>query len=341
MCPSSRLARLVIVATTTSPARTTTPVAAAVRRPVRPSAAAELALLATLYVAYSAARLLADDARGPALDNARGLLHLEAVLHLDIEAGLDHAVAGLPALALAASYWYSALHYLVTPAVLVWVYRRHPLGYRRARTTLVLATATGLVGFVLLPMAPPRMLPGYVDVLASTSAHGWWGSDASAPKGLGGLTNELAAMPSLHVGWALWCAWVVVLCTRSRWLRALGSAYAAGTVLVVVATGNHYLLDAVAGALLVSGAVLVTRPRELRPASAIRVALTSLRAGRYGRHPEERSAGHRAVVVDRRTRLGQGHPGRPARRALRHRPHLQRRPAAPARARPDVARPDR
>ena len=65
-------------------------------------------------------------------------------------------------------------------------------------------------------MAPPRMLPGYVDVLATTSVHGWWGSDASAPKGLGGLTNELAAMPSLHVGWALWCAWVVFLCTRSR-----------------------------------------------------------------------------------------------------------------------------
>src|SRR4029453_7243676 len=110
-------------------------------------------------------------------------------------------------------------------------------------------------------MAPPRMLPGYVDTLASTAGSGWWGSDASAPKGLGGLTNELAAMPSLHVGWALWCAWVVFLCTRSHWLGAAAAAYAVGTVLVVVVTANHYLVDAVAGAALVLVAVLVTRPR--------------------------------------------------------------------------------
>ena len=151
-----------------------------------------------------------------ATENAHRLLDLEAALHLDVEAWANHLFVDLPGLPLAASYWYSALHYLVTPAVLLWVYRRHPLGYRRVRNVLVGATAAGLVGFVLLPVAPPRMLPGYVDVLATTSVHGWWGSDASAPKGLGGLTNELAAMPSLHVGWALWCAWVVFLCTRSR-----------------------------------------------------------------------------------------------------------------------------
>ena len=102
-------------------------------------------------------------------------------------------------------------------------------------------------------MAPPRMLPGYVDVLATTSVNGWWGSDASAPKGLGGLTNELAAMPSMHVGWALWCAWVVFLCTRSRLLRTLVAVYATGTTVVVVITANHYLLDAVAGAAIVAG----------------------------------------------------------------------------------------
>ena len=221
----------------------------------------ELALLGLLYVGYSAARLLADDDPVRATRNAYDLLHVEAVLHLDVESWANHLLTGAPDLALVASYWYSALHYLVTPAVLVWVYRRHALGYRRVRNALVTATAIGLTGFVLLPMAPPRMLPGYVDVLATTSTHGWWGSDASAPKGLGGLTNELAAMPSLHVGWALWCAWVVYLCTRSRWLRAAATVYAAGTVLVVVGTANHYLLDAVAGAAVVALAVLVTRPR--------------------------------------------------------------------------------
>ena len=181
---------------------------------LRPRAGVELALLALLYVGYSAARLLADGDVARAVANAHHLLHLESVLHLDVERSANHLLTGVPGLALVASYWYSALHYVVTPAVLIWVYRRHALGYRRVRNALVLATATGLLGFVLLPMAPPRMLPGYVDVLATTSGSGWWGSDASAPKGLGGLTNELAAMPSLHVGWALWCAWVVFLCTR-------------------------------------------------------------------------------------------------------------------------------
>jgi len=231
---------------------------------LRPRAGVELALLALLYVGYSAARLLADGDVARAVANAYDLLHLESVLHLDVERSANQLLTDVPGLALVASYWYSALHYVVTPAVLIWVYRRHALGYRRVRNALVLATATGLVGFVLLPVAPPRMLPGYVDVLATTSGSGWWGSDASAPKGLGGLTNELAAMPSLHVGWALWCAWVVFLCTRNRWLRVAATCYAAGTTLVVIGTANHYVLDAVAGAGVVAVAVVATRPRVSR-----------------------------------------------------------------------------
>ena len=236
----------------------------AATRGARPRAGLELVLLAILYVGYSAARLLADRDVSRAIANAHQLLDVEATLQLDVESWANHVVAASPGLALVASYWYAALHYLVTPAVLLWVYRRHALGYRRVRSALVVATATGLVGFVLLPMAPPRMLPSYVDVLAGTSGSGWWGSDASAPKGLGGLTNELAAMPSLHVGWALWCAWVLFLCSRNPWLRIAGVLYAAGTTLVVVGTANHYVLDAVAGAAVLALGVVVTRPRVSR-----------------------------------------------------------------------------
>lgn len=227
-----------------------------------PRAAREVALLAVLYVGYSAARLVADSDPGRAIAHAHALLRLESLLHLDVEAWLNGLVSGVPALALAASYWYSALHYLVTPAVLVWAYRRHPGRYGRARTALVVATAVGLVGFVLLPTAPPRMLPGFHDTLAATAGDGWWSSDASAPKGLGGLTNELAAMPSLHVGWALWCAWVVGTLARRRWVRLAAVGYAVGTALVVVGTANHYLLDAVAGAAVVVVGIVVTRPRQ-------------------------------------------------------------------------------
>ena len=96
-------------------------------RRLRPRAGVELALLALLYVGYSAARLLADGDVSRAVGNAHDLLHLESVLHLDVERSANHLLTGVPGLALVASYWYSALHYLVTPAVLVWVYRRHAL----------------------------------------------------------------------------------------------------------------------------------------------------------------------------------------------------------------------
>lgn len=236
------------------------------RRPVR--AARELLLLGALYAAYSLARTLGDGDLAEATRHAQSLLDVERALHVDVEMWANRALQDVPLLAVLASYWYAALHYLVTPALLVTVYRRAPEQYRRVRNTLVGGSAIGLVGFTLLPMAPPRMLPGYTDTLATTSGSGWWGGDASAPKGLGSLTNELAAMPSLHVGWAFWSAWVVLLLTRDPRLRRLGAAYAAGTALVVVATANHYVLDGVAGvAVMAAGWALASLPARRRGAA--------------------------------------------------------------------------
>jgi hypothetical protein len=247
----------------------------------------ELVLLAVLYVGYSAARMLGDADLAGAVANAESLLRIESVLHLDLEIWANRALQDVPLLALLASYWYAALHYLVTPVVLITAYRRAPHRYRQLRSTLVAGSALGLVGFTLLPMAPPRMLPGYVDTLATTADSGWWGTDASAPKGLGGLTNELAAMPSLHVGWALWCAWVVLLLSRTTWVRGLAVSYAAVTVLVVVVTANHYVLDAVAGgAVMLAGhraallAARARRPRGVLSAQRQRVVEASFRQDR-------------------------------------------------------------
>jgi hypothetical protein len=226
----------------------------------------ELGLLLGLYVGYSAARLLAHADLAGATVNAHDLLDLERVLHIDIEASANSALDAWPVLAIVASYWYSLLHYVVTPAVLVWVYRRRHGDYPRVRNALVIASAIGLVGFTLLPMAPPRMLPGFVDTLATTAGSGWWGGDASAPKGLGALTNQLAAMPSLHVGWAVWVAWVVAGLSTHRWVRVLAVAYPVVTTLVVVGTANHYLLDAVAGAVVVVVAFRLARWLSRRPA---------------------------------------------------------------------------
>ena len=241
-----------------------------VARPRRLRWLRELGLLVGLYAGYSAARLLGDSDLAGATANAHDLLALERTLHLDIEGPANSAVQAWPLLAIVASYWYSLLHYVVTPAVLVWVYRRRHGDYPRVRNALVIASAIGLVGFTLLPMAPPRMLPGFVDTLATTAGSGWWGGDASAPKGMGALTNQLAAMPSLHVGWAVWVAWVVAGLSTHRWARILALAYPVITTLVVVGTANHYLLDAVAGALVVAVGIRLARWWCRRPDRAHR-----------------------------------------------------------------------
>ena len=245
-------------------------------------ALSEVALVVVLYAAYSATRLLADGDVPRATANAREVLRIETWLHLDVERSLNAWLTRMPDLALAASYWYVTLHFVLTPTVLVLLYLRRPDVYVKARTVLALATMGALVGYLLLPTAPPRMLPGFTDTLASTAGSGWWGGASSAESGVGRATNELAAMPSLHVGWALWVSGALMLLVRRRWQRVLAAGYVVGTTLVVVGTANHWVLDAVAGAGLVvaaAGAVaLASRSRQQRRSTAARAAIGPCRA---------------------------------------------------------------
>ena len=213
----------------------------------------ELALLAALYGVYMLARALVGVHPAAAMDRGRWLLDLEATARIDIERPLNSVVHAVPVLAVLADYIYASLHYLVTPIVLVWLAVRHRDGYRRGRNALLIATALGLVGFWLLPTAPPRLLDAgaFLDTMAVFSDWGWWGEAASAPRGMEGMSNQYAALPSLHVGWALWCALQVRSNTSSRVLRRWAWTYPALITLVVMATANHYLLDAVAGAAVV------------------------------------------------------------------------------------------
>jgi hypothetical protein len=229
----------------------------------------ELALVAIIYAAYDASRFFVEGRQSLAVSNARSLLHLEKALGISGEKTLNLALSAHSAPAVIADYLYATTHYLVTPVVLVWLWRRHRAAYATARTTLAVATVLGLVGFSLLPVAPPRMLPGFVDTMARYAGDGWWGVDASAPRGTGHLTNEFAAMPSLHVGWALWCGWQVVRWSRASVVRALGIAYPVVTTVVVVGTANHYLLDAVAGVAVVAVAALAVRIARWRPVRVI------------------------------------------------------------------------
>lgn len=208
-------------------------------------------MLSALYVAYSATRLLASGSPAPALARAQDLLGFEDVVGLDVEHALNAAFTRLDWIGIGASYYYATAHYVVTAAVLVWLYRQGAQRYGAARRALVIATLLGLLCYLLLPMTPPRLTGGYVDVLALHGDVGWWGGEASAPSGLGGLTNQLAAFPSLHAGWALWVALVLhrfaPAGARGRVWRAFGWTHALLTAVVVVGTGNHWVLDVLLG----------------------------------------------------------------------------------------------
>ncbi|MER6105239.1 phosphatase PAP2 family protein [Streptomyces sp. NPDC001832] len=229
----------------------------------RPRWWTELPLLAVVYAAYLAGRLVARGDVSTAVDHGLRILHLEKTLHINFEHPLNRLLTAHPSIGIPADFVYASLHYLVTPAVLIWLFRRRQALYRKARTWLMTSTLLGLIGFALIPTCPPRLLHasyGFVDTMAQYSSYGWWGTEASAPRGMGGLTNQYAAMPSLHVGWALWCGILLWRHGRHPLLRAAGVVYPLVTTLVVMGTANHYFLDAVAGAALMGVGALLAGP---------------------------------------------------------------------------------
>lgn len=210
----------------------------------------ELGFLTLLYTAYAASRVLANDSLPPARERARHIMSLEHTMFLDVERDVVSWFVRHDAAGLVASYYYAAAHYLVTAIVLVWLYHRRASLYPRARWALVGSTVVALAGYLFMPTAPPRLV-GFSDLLVQHADGGWWGEAASAPQGLGWMTNQLAAFPSMHAGWALWVALAVAAATRNRVLRAAGWAHAIITVVVVVGTSNHWVLDVVAGWMIV------------------------------------------------------------------------------------------
>ncbi|WP_340378821.1 phosphatase PAP2 family protein [Streptomyces sp. SS7] len=234
----------------------------------------ELPLILLVYACYSAGRLLARGDVTTAVDHGLAILRVEKFLHLNAEHPLNRLFTGEAWLGVPADFWYASLHYLVTPAILVWLFRSRSLRYRAARTWLMTSTFIGLIGFTLLPTCPPRLLSaehGFVDTMAQYSSWGWWGGEASAPRGLGGMTNQYAAMPSLHVGWSLWCGVMLWRHGRTRTARTAAVLYPLLTTIVVMGTANHYFLDAVAGAAVMGVGLLLT-PLVMRTADRLRTA---------------------------------------------------------------------
>jgi hypothetical protein len=217
----------------------------------------EIVLIGATYSLYDVTRYFVSGDHDVAIRHGRAILRFEQRIGLDPERALNKLFSAHIALGLSADYIYATLHYIVTPLVLVWLWRRFPSSYPTARTVLIATTVIGLVGFSLLPVAPPRLLGGFVDTMAHFSRYGWWSTAGSAPRGLGSDTNQFAAMPSLHVGWAVWSGWQLYRHGRHRVTRFLGVIYPFLLSIVVIATANHYLVDVVAGVVVFGLGVLV------------------------------------------------------------------------------------
>jgi hypothetical protein len=214
----------------------------------------EILLIALGYWLYSLGRNAIPQQKAIAFRHAHSVQHLQDELHLNFELSVNKFVAAHEWLAQIMDYYYATLHFIITIAVMVWLFRAHPRIYRGARTVLFATTLLGLAGFYLYPLAPPRLLPqyGYIDTLLKFHT---WGSLAD-PK-VAAHSNQYAAMPSLHIGWSLWCGISLFVCARRLWLRILGLLYPVCTLLVIVGTANHFVIDAVGGAVAVSLGALI------------------------------------------------------------------------------------
>jgi len=217
----------------------------------------EALTIAWLCWVYDAITNLAPLRLHAALAHAQDVLKLERSLHIDPEHALDRWLAGHSTLGLLVSDYYDNAHFVVTLGLLGFLWWRRADIYRPLRNSLVLVNVLAFIVFWRFPVAPPRMLPGFVDVVASTHAVGSWHTGALASQ-----ANQLAAMPSLHIAWAVWCTVVVCRISARRWLRALALIYPCATAFAVLATGNHFVLDILGGLATIAVSLTVVRLAE-------------------------------------------------------------------------------
>ncbi|MBL7501434.1 inositol phosphorylceramide synthase [Frankia sp. CNm7] len=227
-------------------------------------------LLAGLFMAYRYGRQLAIGHESVAFEHARDVWNLQQALGLPSEEAVQRLALRSTTLVELANRFYMYVHFPATVVFLAWVLLRHRDHWARVRNALIVLTGAALVLHLTYPLAPPRFLPRLlpgVDIVDTGQLIG-----PSPYPSEGGSLNQYAAMPSLHVGWAIFEAWAVVMILRSR-ARWAALAQPVVTTLVVVLTGNHYWLDGIVGGALVAAAVWVTAPGRV---GQLRARLTGL-----------------------------------------------------------------
>ena len=215
-------------------------------------ATTELSLISALYTLWRLAMKLSLDQPSGAIERARQIDRFQHWLHLPTELSLQQFVLQYDWLARATNFYYAVFHVPAMILFLVWIFIRHRDKYPRWRSSLAMLTAACLV-IRYIRVAPPRFLPelGYIDLATR------YGLSVYGPVGTG-VSDQFAAMPSIHVGWAAIVSLGIVFSSTSRW-RWLYLAHLLITVLAVSATGNHWWLDGVAAIALLGAALLIDR----------------------------------------------------------------------------------
>jgi hypothetical protein len=231
---------------------------------------AELLAILSFYVVYSFVRNASRSGSGVAYLHARQLMHWERLVGMYHEVQIEHWALHFRPLVIAMNYLYGSLHFVVTAGVLIFLFRHRTDDYPRWRNTLAATTLFALVGFVLWPLMPPRLLPSsyhFVDTLARYPT--FWSFDSGA---MSKVSNQYAAMPSLHFGWSMFCATALAPRVPAGARRIAVMCYPLLTLIAIVLTANHYFLDAAGGLVVFAAGYSLARwwehhrPRPAVPA---------------------------------------------------------------------------
>ena len=224
----------------------------------------EVLLVIVVDIVYETIRNFSSANPSRAYTNAERLIDWQRMVGLWHERQMQQWALDFTPLIVAANYFYGSVYICATIFALVFLYRRFPDDYALWRTTLLVGTLLGLIGFATFPLMPPRLLDslggahyGFVDTLVRFPT--FWSFDS---EGMKSISNQFAAMPSLHCGWAMWGTAVFYPRVRSRWAKTLAVLYPIVTILVVIITGNHYWLDAVGGAVIFIAGYWIARSMQ-------------------------------------------------------------------------------
>jgi hypothetical protein len=250
----------------------------------------EVLLAGAFYFVYSQVRNLfgaGAESRSIAFGHAKDVIEIERALHLWIEPHIQSWYLDLPSNGFIKIWnvYYGTAHFVITVGVLIAAFRLAPERYRFIRTTLAGTTALALIGFASFTLMPPRLLgvdsPYGACLGRGPDCHGyglvdtidvWGGLWKFGEGGMAAISNQYAAMPSLHIGWSTWCALSMILVIGRGWKRYLWFLYPATTFFCILVTGNHYWLDAFFGLVALAGGTLIAlgfdRLRQVRLAKA-------------------------------------------------------------------------